>query len=512
MTDDTQMLLAALQQAPNCFSPEDTVRAFLEPMRGTAAFVTYGSAARHFLHWLEIGGIAIGEVNQSIIQRFADHDCSCLRYSAEQVRVPYYVNRVRRFVRFLEDRGDIAIAKETFDLDQHLRCYAEHVATSGYNRWSQRRLHSAAEHFGLWLRASRIGWHEVDASVVEQFVRHACRCGAGRKRGTIARTGIQRRRLGATRFIAFLRERDVVALPVIEPGRDPVARAFGDWLRQHRGATERTVETYVFIAARFLPELGSDPAFYDAATLRRIVLDQPAHFSRASVRQAATVLRTFLRFQAASGGCRPELQHAVPSVTPYRLSVLPRYADPATIDRIVTACSADTPARIRDRAIILLLARLGLRASDIWLMRITDVDWRQGLLRVHGKGRRSIRLPLPQDAGDAIAAYMDKVRPVIAEERLFLRLGAPFTPFASSSEISGILARHLARAGITGVPSGAHMFRHSLATRLLREGAGLEAVGAVLRHRSPDTTIIYAKVDIPMLQMIAQPWPGDLAC
>ncbi|MBE2276807.1 MAG: tyrosine-type recombinase/integrase [Rhodobacteraceae bacterium] len=481
-------------------------------MHWTAAFVTYSSAARHFLHWLEISKIPIVDVDQSVIQRFADHDCSCQRYSADQVRDPYYVNRVRRFVRFLEDRGDIAVVKDVADMGQHLRRYGERLASSGYNRWSQRRLHSVAEHFGLWLRASRIGWHEVDASVVERFVRHDCGCGEGRKHGTIARTGIQRRRLGATRFIAFLRDRGVVARPVIAPGRDPVAQAFGDWLRQHRGATERTIENYVFITARFLPDLGSDPSCYDVATLRRIVLDQPPHFARASVGKVATVLRAFLRFQAANGRCRPELQHAVPYVTPYRLSVLPRYADPATIERIVAACSADTPARIRDRAIILLLARLGLRASDIWLMRITDIDWRQGLLRLHGKGRRSIRLPLPQDAGDAVAAYLDEVRPVIAEERLFLRLGAPFTPFASSSEISGILARHLVRAGIRGVPSGAHMFRHSLATRLLREGAGLEAVGAVLRHRSPDTTTVYAKVDIPMLQMIAQPWPGDLAC
>lgn len=512
MTEDTHTAPVRPRATTSDFSPEDAVRAFLEPMRSPGTRVTYGCSARHFLCWLKLQGVPIAAVDSAVLRRFADHDCSCPRYSADQIGDSYYINRVRHFVRFLEDRGDIPIVSDIPDIGQHLGRYAEHLVALGYNRWSQRRLHSAAEHFGLWLRASRIGWHEVDASVVERFVRHDCGCAEGRKRGAIGRTGIQRRRLGATKFIAFLKTNGVVALPVVQPSREPVAEAFGDWLRQHRGATERTVETYVFIAARFLPELGSDPAFYDAATLRRIVLDQPAHFARSSVRRAATVLRSFLRFQAASGRCRPELQHAVPSVTPYRLSTLPRYADPATIERIISACSTDTPARIRDRAIILLLARLGLRAGDVWLMRITDIDWRQGLLRVHGKGRRSIRLPLPQDAGDAIAAYMDKVRPVIAEERLFLRLGAPFTPFVSSSEISGILARHLTRAGVTGVPSGAHMFRHSLATRLLRQGAGLEAVGAVLRHRSPDTTTIYAKVDIPMLQMIAQPWPGDLAC
>ena len=133
MTDDIQIPLAEHPQNTPCASSEDAVRAFLEPMRGTAAFVTYGSAARHFLNWLKISSVPVGDVDLSIIQRFADHDCSCLRYSADQVRDPYYVNRVRRFVRFLEDRGDIAILKEAVDVDQQLRCYAEHLVSSGYN-------------------------------------------------------------------------------------------------------------------------------------------------------------------------------------------------------------------------------------------------------------------------------------------------------------------------------------------------------------------------------------------
>ena len=512
MTKDSNFSPVRHLTGTSSFSPEEAIEAFLSSIRSETTRVPYACAARHFLCWLNLQGIRITAVDSAIIHRFADHDCSCPRYSAARARDPYYVNRVRRFVRFLEDRDDIPVAHDIEDMGLHLRRYTERLASLGYNRWSQRRLNSVAEHLGLWLRASRIGWHEVNASIVERFVHHDCGCAEARKRGEITKTGLQRRRLGASRFLAFLQESGVVSLSPLKPRRDPAADAFGDWLRHHRGATERTVENYVFIAARFLPALGPDPSSYDVAVLRQIVLDQPEDFSRAMVRKTATVLRSFLRFQASNGRCRPELQHVVPSVVPYRLSTLPRYADQATIERIIAACGNDTPARIRDRAIILLLARLGLRAGDVWLMRITDIDWWQGLLRVHGKGRRSVRLPLPQDAGDAIAAYVDAVRPVVAEERLFLRLGAPFTPFASSSEISGILARHLARAGITGVPSGAHMFRHSLATRLLRQGAGLEAVGAVLRHRSPDTAAIYAKVDIPMLQKIAQPWPGDLTC
>ncbi len=512
MTEDTIPLPAQPRATTSDFSPEDAVNAFIEPMRAATTHVAYGCAARHFLCWLKLQGIPISTLDAAVLRRFAGHDCSCPRYSAAQLRDPYYINRVRRFVRFLEDRGDIPIVSDFADLDQHLGRYAEHLASLGYNRWSQRGLNSTAQHFALWLRASRIGRHDVIATVIERFARHDCGCGEGRKQGGISQTGIERRRRGASRFFAFLREGGCVAAHEPAQTREPVLEAYGNWLHQHRGATEKSIERYVSEVARWLPELGHEPSGYQALSLRALVMNQPASRSRASIRMTATVLRSFLRFQAANGRCRPELQHAVPSVAPYRLSTLPRYADQAAIEQIISACGADTPARIRDRAIILLLARLGLRAGDIWLMRITDIDWQHGLLRVHGKGRRSIHLPLPQDAGDAVAAYLADVRPVVAEERLFLRLCAPFTPLASSSEISGILARHLVRAGITGVPSGAHMFRHSLATRLLRQGAGLEAVGAVLRHRSPDTTAIYAKVDIPMLQKIAQPWPGDLAC
>jgi len=145
-------------------------------------------------------------------------------------------------------------------------------------------------------------------------------------------------------------------------------------------------------------------------------------------------------------------------------------------------------------------------------MRIGDLDWKNGLLHVHGKGRQSVRLPLPQDAGDAVPAGLHYARPVVPHKRVLLGIAAPFKPFASSSGISGILSHLLTRAEIHGVPSGSHMFRHSLATSLLRNGTGLQAIGTILRHQSPGTTAIHAKVDVPMLQRIAQPCPGEAAC
>jgi integrase len=223
-------------------------------------------------------------------------------------------------------------------------------------------------------------------------------------------------------------------------------------------------------------------------------------------------MRSYIRFLVVRGECRPALSHAVPSVQRYRLSTLPRHVDSATIERIIAACPTDRPVEVRDKAIILLLARLGLRAGDIRDMRLEDIDWRSGHLTVKGKTRRPDRLPLPQDVGDAILAYLAGARPKAAEEHLFLRAQAPFRPFRSSAEIAGIVARTRDRGGIDGVPTGSHIFRHSLATSLLRAGAGLESVGTILRHSSPETTAIYAKVDLPMLMKIAQPWPGEQSC
>ena len=157
---------------------------------------------------------------------------------------------------------------------------------------------------------------------------------------------------------------------------------------------------------------------------------------------------------------------------------------------------------------MLLLLRLGLRAGDIASMRPTDLDWQEATLLVRGKGRRDVRLPLPQDAGDAVLDYIEHARPQVAIDRVFLCLKAPVRPFESGMIVSDIVRAALRRAGIENPPShGANLLRHSTATMMLRAGATLDEIGTVLRHKSPDTTAHYAKVDIGALQQIAQPWP-----
>ena len=177
-----------------------------------------------------------------------------------------------------------------------------------------------------------------------------------------------------------------------------------------------------------------------------------------------SALRGYLRFLAASGLCRPGLDQAVPPVLQWRLSALPRYLPTADVERLIATCDISNPLDLRDRAVLLLLARLGLRAGDVCGLRLGDFDWVTGNVRVCGKSRRSVRLPLPQDVGDAVLAYIENGRPVATEDRLFLRSKAPHRPFTTSSSISDIIARAVRRAGIEDPPSKGASLHNSAVT------------------------------------------------
>jgi site-specific recombinase XerD len=473
----------------------------------------YKSAARHFLFWLDKRAIALSSVDESIVQQFRRHRCRCPRYSAHQVSTDVYLSCTRRLVRFLEDAGDIPVAGGAGCIDSHLGDYAKDLSTEGYSSVTWRGHYSEAEHFSCWLRFSRQLGRDIDDDVIERFAQHLCRCPITRKRAKLAEpTGQKHRRRGARRFVGFLRARGVLQpVDVSEFPKDHRIAAFRSWLERQRGATAETIRRYVHEVTRWLSKLPSDPAAYDATMLRDIVLDQPQSRSRSSVRITVTVLRAYLRFLSARGECRPELAQVVPPAR-RRSKKLPRHAAQATIERIVASCDTTTPVGIRDKAIILLLARLGLRAGEVWALRLPDLDWAHGRIHVKGKGRRPSMLPLPQDVGEALLAYLRQARPPASGDRVFLRVQAPFRPFSSSAEIAGIVSRVLARAGIDDVPTGAHVFRHSLATNMLSSGASLDAVGTVLRHSHRSSTTIYAKVDTTMLQRVAQPWPEGASC
>jgi site-specific recombinase XerD len=222
-------------------------------------------------------------------------------------------------------------------------------------------------------------------------------------------------------------------------------------------------------------------------------------------------VRMFLRYLAVEGTCRPGLEHALMAPANWSQQSLPRGLAPEEIRRVVAACSTTTPRGLRDRAALLLLIRLGLRAGDVSKLRFSQLDFDTATIRVSGKGRREVRLPLPQEVGDALLEYLRTGRPRGAQsEFVFLRSIAPFQPFSNRQAGKGV--SHLAqaalrRAGVQAPTRGAHVFRHTAACQMLRQGVDLERIADVLRHCSIGTTGIYAKVDLELLGQAAQPWP-----
>jgi site-specific recombinase XerD len=216
----------------------------------------------------------------------------------------------------------------------------------------------------------------------------------------------------------------------------------------------------------------------------------------------------FLRFLIAEGQCAVGLDAAIPTVAHWRLASLPRNLPGKDVERLIASCDRASAVGRRDRAILLLLARLGLRAGDVAHLRLTDIDWKDASIQVCGKGHRHARLPLTQEVGQAIVAYLKKGRPRTNADTLFVSARAPIRPFTSYCAVSSIVDRHLRRAGVVRPSRGAaHLLRHSLATSMLRQGTSLQDIATILRHSSIETTQIYAKVDIPSLRQIAQPWP-----
>ena len=286
---------------------------------------------------------------------------------------------------------------------------------------------------------------------------------------------------------------------------------FATWLRQHRGIGERTIQDRLRKVSRLTADLGNDPTRYDAALIRKVLLSHFATVSPSYAKVLALTLRMYLRFLVSRSECSPLLIGAIPKAAGWRLAELPRYLPLEDVERVIAACDVKRPAGLRDRAILLLLVRLALRAGDVYHLRLADIDWRNARLQVCGKSRRSEWLPLPQDVGEALLDYIERGRARVDEEQVFLRAIPPYRPFPSARRISGIVLEALQRAGVQSPAGrGAHLIRHSVATGLLRSGASLESIGALLRHRTFEATAIYAKVDLPMLQEVMQPWIGDV--
>lgn len=388
--------------------------------------------------------------------------------------------------------------------------FAGVLCERGYSRKFAVSIIGDAVHLGRWAeREGRRGIAALDEKALEAFLAHlpACRC-PGRRGGRPICVGAH-----ARAFVDYLRDRGVVALAAPQPAREPaLVKGFCDWMRRHRGVTQTTLHNYGRVAGALVARLGEEPSRYDAAGLRAAVHEVGGGRGVGTAKSAATVARAFVRYLAMEGRCRPGLDAAIVPVANWSLAALPRYVSADTVQKIIDAGSSARRCGARDRAILLLLARLGLRGDDIVRMRLSDIDWSGARVCVAGKGRREVRLPLPQEVGDAILAYLRAGRSTVASDRVFLRVRAPRGPLGGCAAVTQIVRRAIERAGVSTPTHGSNLLRHSLATAMLREGISLPAIGIVLRHRSPQTTAHYAKVDVEMLRAVAQLWIGGTPC
>ena len=473
--------------------------------------------AVHLLIWLEHCNIAIRSIDDTVLCAFRRHDCQCPGMQRERKKMlasdtRRFMNGVHKLVCFLEDQGWIPHPGE-FDANLcHLDMFLLRCETQGYRPITVRRFRYACRHVLVWLHRSRISIRDVDAETLQRFLNHDCVCG-GKFKNMRRHKSNNSYEHPFRCFLKYLEETGIVPVRHVMPETavNPVMEQFKAWLRHHRGVSEGTIHRHSRRAAMLVEDLDPDPRMYDATGIREVLLRHYDGVSCRQARQLACSMRMYLRFLATTGRCSPYLVEAVPKATTWRLASLPRHISSEEVEHVIACCDVSRPSGYRDRAIILLLARLALRAGDIVALRLEDIDWKNALVRVCGKSRRQDALPMPQDVGNAILDYIEMTRPRVAEDRIFLCMNAPHRPLGSNGIIAHVANSAMRRAGLdlAGVGlQGSHIFRHSAATNMLRSGQSLETISTLLRHKSMDTTTIYAKTDRPMLLEIVQPWIG----
>ena len=474
------------------------------------------STAKHVAVWLATSGLGLDTFDIRLVDRFMRHECRCpIRRRTGRKPGPQRRRLAVRFLRYLIETGQAGMPPEIEAGGRLVAQFLDSLEERGYAGSTVQNIGNLCRHFIVWLHLSDIPLAAADERIQRRFLAHDCACvhpGFLDNR-PVGFAGSDSSKAMLRRFAAFLADRNVMPAPKVRQRRVERSEhldAFLHWLRRHRGLRDTTIERYERHFRTLLPVLGDDPGAYDAARVRSTILDRLEAASRGEVGREASALRMYLRFLGSSGLCRPELVHAVPTIPRLRGESLPRHVGQEDIERMIATCDVTTPLGVRDRAALLLLARLALRAGDVSGLHLGDIDWDRAVIRVSGKSRREAELPLPQDVGDALRDYILKARPRCDERKLFLRIRAPHLPLTRSGISGSVVGRAIQRAGIRGVgPASSHLFRHSAATNLLRDGAPLEAIGTLLRHRSPDTTAIYARVDVRMLRELAQPWPFE---
>ena len=383
--------------------------------------------------------------------------------------------------------------------------FRRELSRQGYSPWT------APEHMYLmsdlsrWLDGRDLSPAQLSPARIEEFLIH--RQARGQARWTTPRALVP--------LLGYLRGLGIVPAPAAPAPASPaevLLVEFAGYLATERGLGSATIAGYRHLAGLFLGACAPEPAV-EGCGLKRLepqqintfLLAECAQRSIGSTKNVVTAVRVLMRFLYLQGYTSVSLAGSVPRAIPWRDSGRSRALEPGQVSRLLASCDRRTAAGRRDFAILTILARLGLRASEVASLKLADVDWRAGEITVCGKGGRKDRLPLPADVGEAIAGYCRKGRPRNEHRALFLQVQAPYGPLLSHA-VTCVVQAACRRAGMD--PVGAHRLRHSAATAMRRAGAPLHEIGQVLRHRLVASSALYAKDDLPALASIARPWPG----
>lgn len=393
-------------------------------------------------------------------------------------------------------------------LQTHVEPFMAEQKAAGYAPGTLSTKRASLYRFLNWRRRRRVPVPEPDEAEAALFIRRACPLAPGHR-------CLARRALGG--FLQYLRRRGLIAVPSAKPSAEAgcgLRFRYTDYLRNEKGLSERSIEAYLPHVDDFIGHVLADRRGtasirrLDATLVRRFLLERARGVSGERVRLLAVSLRCFLRFLHAQGEIPADLTAAIPTVRRRTPPGIPGQLTPEEVERVLAAPDQACATGRRDRAILLLLARLGLRSREVLALELGDLRWRTGELLIRGKGSRQALLPLPQDVGGAVARYLRIDRGVHSSERVFLRANAPMVPLTGSPSIGHIVRRAMARAEVPRPGRiAAHLFLHTLASRMLQRGARLREIAEVLRHRAPSTTEIYAKIDLRSLSEVVRPWP-----
>jgi len=387
----------------------------------------------------------------------------------------------------------------------YLCSFAESLSQQGYGRKYVQRQVMLAAGFSHWLKQMGVVRRGITSGHPTRYLSYRHRRRRPRKGDCAA----------LNHFIEFLRREKAIPAEKI-PRRQvtPVekcVRAYEVYLFEERALAQATVINYCPFILEFLKErFGSGPVELSGLRANEIIRfvqrqAQRLHLKRAKL--LTTALRSFFQYARYRGQIRVDLATAVPCVANWSMPSIPRGIAPDQVRRLLSQIDRSTAVGRRDYAILLLLARLGLRSGEVAFLELDDIDLKAGCLSVHGKGGRQTQLPLPKEVGGAIVAYLRHGRPRSTSRRVFLTARAPVRGFLSQCAVGTIVRHAILRTGIEAPTTGAHQFRHGLATEMLRRGASLGQIGELLGHKSPETTKIYTKVDLKALHTLALPWP-----